>query len=51
MRENAGLFRVFGSPNDMGPGSICNTSSLRVYARMTTYGVTESHAGKRYRTQ
>ena len=41
MRENAGLFRVFGSPNDMGPGSICNTSSC-VFTPMTTYGVTEA---------
>ncbi|WP_320966784.1 molybdopterin-containing oxidoreductase family protein, partial [Enterocloster bolteae] len=41
MRANAGLFRVFGSPNDMGPGSICNTSSC-VFTPMTTYGVTEA---------
>lgn len=41
MRANAGLFRVFGSPNDMGPDSICNTSSC-VFTPMTTYGVTEA---------
>lgn len=39
MGEHSDFFGKFGSPNDMGPGSICNVSS-NLMTPVTTYGVT-----------
>lgn len=38
MNDNMRFFAHFGSPNDMGPGSICNTSS-NLFTPVTTYGI------------
>lgn len=38
MNDNTRIFSHFGSPNDMGPGSICNTSS-NLLTPVTTYGI------------
>lgn len=41
MCDNTAFFAHFGSPNDMGPGSICNTSSNTI-TPATTFGVPKS---------